>query len=83
VEEIFYNPLHPYTRALLESIPKIGKKEKKRLKAIKGIVPDPYNLPTGCSFHPRCPEYMKGVCNKEVPELKEIKPGHKVSCLLY
>lgn len=83
VEEIFYNPLHPYTRALIESIPKIGKKEKGKLKAIKGMVPDPYNLPLGCTFYPRCPEYIEGLCDKEIPELKEVKPNHKVSCLLY
>lgn len=83
VEEIFYNPLHPYTKALLESIPKIGKKVKGRLKAIKGIVPDPYNLPTGCTFHPRCPEFVKGLCDIRIPDLVEVKPGHKVSCLLY
>lgn len=84
VEEIFYSPMHPYTKALLESIPKIGKKVKgKRLKAIKGIVPDPYNLPTGCTFHPRCPEFIKGLCDVRIPELVEVKPGHKVSCLLY
>jgi len=83
VEEIFHNPIHPYTKALLESIPKIGKRVKGRLKAIKGMVPDPYNLPTGCNFHPRCPEFVRGLCDVRVPELKEIKPGHKVSCLLY
>lgn len=83
VEEIFYNPLHPYTKALLESVPKVGKRVKGRLKAIKGIVPDPYNLPTGCSFHPRCPEFIKGICDVRVPNLVEVKPGHKVSCLLY
>ncbi|MGC9097130.1 MAG: oligopeptide/dipeptide ABC transporter ATP-binding protein, partial [Dictyoglomus sp.] len=59
---------------LLESIPKIGKKVKgKRLKAIKGIVPDPYNLPTGCTFHPRCSEFVKGLCDVRVPELIEVK----------
>ncbi|MEN3011363.1 MAG: ABC transporter ATP-binding protein [Dictyoglomus thermophilum] len=83
VEDLFYDPLHPYTQALLESIPKIGKKTKERLKAIKGIVPDPYNLPSGCTFHPRCSKYIRGLCDKEIPELKEVKPGHKVSCLLY
>ncbi len=83
VEEIFHNPSHPYTKALLESIPKIGKRVEGRLKAIKGMVPDPYNLPTGCNFHPRCPEFVRGLCDVRVPELKEIKPGHKVSCLLY
>lgn len=81
VDELFENPLHPYTRALMESIPHIGPK-RRRLKAIKGIVPDPYNLPNGCTFHPRC-EYVMPECEENLPELKEVKPGHKVSCFLY
>ena len=83
VYEIFYNPQHPYTVALLKSIPKVGKKAKERLESIKGMVPDPYNLPSGCRFHNRCPSYMRGVCEKEEPPAIEISPGHKVSCFLY
>jgi len=83
VEEIFYNPKHPYTVALLKSIPKVGKKIKGRLESIEGMVPDPYNLPSGCRFHTRCPSYMKGTCDQSEPPEIEINTGHKVSCFLY
>ncbi|NLA07806.1 MAG: ABC transporter ATP-binding protein [Firmicutes bacterium] len=83
VDELFHNPLHPYTQALLKSIPKVGKKAKGRLETIKGVVPDAYNIPPGCSFHQRCPEFKTGLCNRITPDLTETAPGHKVACLLY
>jgi peptide/nickel transport system ATP-binding protein len=83
VNEVFYNPKHPYTIALLKSIPKVGKKVRVRLESIKGMVPDPYNLPTGCRFHTRCPSYIRGVCEKVEPPDVEVAPGHKASCFLY
>ena len=83
VDEIFHNPLHPYTVRLLRSIPKVGRKARTRLDAIKGTVPLPLDLPPGCSFYPRCPEAKKGLCNKEDPPLVEVKKGHWVSCFLY
>lgn len=83
VEDIFYNPKHPYTTALLKSIPKVGARVKSRLESIKGMVPDPYNLPNGCRFHPRCPLYMKDICNKAEPSEVEVAPGHTVECFLY
>jgi len=83
VDEIFHNPLHPYTVRLLRSIPKVGRKARTRLDAIKGTVPLPLDLPPGCSFYPRCPEAKKGLCNKEDPSLVEVKKGHWVSCFLY
>jgi oligopeptide/dipeptide ABC transporter ATP-binding protein len=83
VVSLFHNPLHPYTRALLMSIPQIGHKSGKKLMSIKGIVPDPYSLPQGCLFHPRCPEYMEGKCDRQEPELLEEVKGHWVRCLLY
>ncbi len=83
VDEIFHNPMHPYTRALLQSIPKVGEKTSERLWAIVGNIPDPFLVVPGCPFHPRCPSYMQGKCEKEIPTLQEIKPDHKVSCLLY
>ncbi len=82
VFEIFSNPLHPYTKALLRSIPTLGSR-KSKLESIKGVVPDPYNIPTGCRFHPRCPQFMKGLCDVEEPQTIEVKPGHKVECFLY
>ena len=82
VEELFYNPLHPYTKALFESIPHIGKEAPSRLKAIIGVVPDAFNIPTGCPFHPRCQIYKDGLCEASVPEMVEILPGHCVRCFM-
>jgi oligopeptide/dipeptide ABC transporter ATP-binding protein len=85
VDTIFHNPLHPYTRALLESIPRLGQRtrDRQRLASIRGMVPDPYAIPQGCSFHPRCVEAIGGACNREEPPFVEIEPGHMVRCLLY
>jgi peptide/nickel transport system ATP-binding protein len=80
---IFYESKHPYTRALLESIPKVGKRSTERLASIEGMVPDPFNLPTGCVFHPRCPSYMAGKCDKITPKWQEVEKDHWVRCLLY
>jgi peptide/nickel transport system ATP-binding protein len=80
---MFYDPKHPYTRALLKSIPHVGKKTRERLAVIEGMVPDPFNLPIGCVFHPRCPSFMPGKCDKIVPTWKQLKDDHWVSCLLY
>ncbi len=81
--DIFYDPKHPYTRALLQSIPKVGRKTGTRLASIEGMVPDPFNLPTGCVFHPRCPSFMPGKCDKIAPTWKQLVGDHWVSCLLY
>jgi oligopeptide/dipeptide ABC transporter ATP-binding protein len=84
VDSIFYNPKHPYTRALLQSIPRLGQKQAgKRLASIKGMVPDPYSIPKGCPFHPRCSEMKAGICDTVVPPYVEVEPGHKVRCVLY
>jgi peptide/nickel transport system ATP-binding protein len=85
VDTIFYDPQHPYTRALLKSIPRLGQKtrERQRLMSIRGTVPDPYALPKGCTFHPRCDEMIPGVCDQEDPPMIEVESGHKVRCLLY
>jgi oligopeptide/dipeptide ABC transporter ATP-binding protein len=82
VDTIFHNPLHPYTRALLKSIPRLGQRtrDRQRLASIRGMVPDPYALPQGCSFHPRCAEAIAGKCNLEQPSLVEVEPGHMVRC---
>lgn len=78
VKDIYHNPTHPYTIGLMESIPALTRK-KERLKPIKGMVPDPYNLPKGCPFEPRCPEAME-ICRDQMPELKEVRPKHRVAC---
>ncbi len=83
VYDIFDSPLHPYTKALLKSIPKMGKKAKVRLDSIKGTVPLPLDLPGGCSFYARCQEAKKGICNKDTPPLLEVKEKHRVRCFLY
>ena len=84
VEDLFYNPKHPYTQSLLKSIPKLGKKkEAGRLASITGSVPSPFNLPTGCVFHPRCPAFMPGKCDKFTPTWTKVGAEHWANCLLY
>jgi peptide/nickel transport system ATP-binding protein len=78
IDDIFYNPLHPYTQGLLESIPNPEKK-KERLRAIPGIVPNILGLPKGCKFCTRCPKKMD-ICEQEEPKLEEVRPGHFVRC---
>jgi peptide/nickel transport system ATP-binding protein len=80
VDTLFYNPQHPYTQSLLDSIPRIGRNVED-LEVITGSVPNPMNIPRGCPFHTRCREALPGLCDVEVPALKEIEPGHEVSCL--
>jgi len=84
VRELFKNPLHPYTKALLRSVPKLGSKE--RLESIKGVVANLVNPSRGCRFHPRCPEVMD-ICSKRKPPTFEVESGeggkHFVSCFLY
>jgi peptide/nickel transport system ATP-binding protein len=82
-DSLFFDPLHPYTRALLRSIPKFGQRGQGRLDPIKGMVPDPYNRPKGCPFHPRCAQRMPGKCDQVHPELKILPDGRAVRCLLY
>jgi len=78
VEAIFNNPLHPYTRLLLLSIPDPSKRGK-RLKSIPGKVPSADSIPPGCAFHTRCP-IAKGICREVEPRLKEVKQNHTVAC---
>jgi peptide/nickel transport system ATP-binding protein len=83
VDEIFHAPRHPYTQALLRSIPRIRSRSRERLTPIAGSVPHPYDRPTGCPFHPRCAEFMAGRCDRQVPSLRPVGNGHTVSCFLY
>lgn len=78
-EEIYANPQHPYTKALMSAIPIPDPKKKTQMQLIKGEIPSNVNTPSGCKFHPRCP-YAKDICKTKVPEVKEVKPGHKVQC---
>ncbi len=83
VRDLFSNPKHPYTQALLKSIPQVGHKSKGHLQAIQGMVPSPHSIPRGCPFHPRCPSFMPGVCDVSEPPLLQTEPGHAVRCFLY
>src|SRR5688500_15740669 len=80
--DLFHNPLHPYTVGLLNSVPVLGRKEKKVLVPIKGMVPTPTSILPGCPFAPRCPPAMK-ICVEQQPILREVEPGHLISCWLY
>ncbi len=77
VDDIFSNPLHPYTQGLLASVIHL---ESRELKSIEGFPPDLLIPPSGCRFHPRCP-YAQQVCHETVPPLVEFKPGHFAACL--
>lgn len=79
--EIYNEPLHPYTRLLIESIPSLG--DEKPRKSIEGIPPDLVNPPKGCRFHPRCPFYIPGKCDTQEPMLIQASSGRSVACLLY
>ena len=83
VDEIFHAPRHPYTRALLRSIPRIRSRTRERLTPIAGSVPHPYDRPVGCPFHPRCPDFMPGTCDRQEPSLRKVADQHAVSCFLY
>jgi peptide/nickel transport system ATP-binding protein len=78
-KELFANPLHPYTEALLSAIPKPDPRAKPVRIILEGDVPNPANPPSGCYFHPRC-RYATDVCKHEAPELREIVPGHIAAC---
>jgi peptide/nickel transport system ATP-binding protein len=83
VDAIFHDPKHPYTRALLRSIPRIRSRTRERLTPIVGSVPHPYDRPTGCPFHSRCPDFIPGTCDQRAPSLKAVGEQHTVSCFLY
>jgi oligopeptide/dipeptide ABC transporter ATP-binding protein len=83
VDAAFHDPQHPYTRALLRSIPRMTETNQRRLDVIKGRVPDPSVVPSGCAFHPRCPEVVPGLCDVHTPEVISLDGGQKVRCLLY
>ncbi|AIQ30932.1 peptide ABC transporter ATP-binding protein [Paenibacillus sp. FSL P4-0081] len=80
VATLYSNPLHPYTRGLLASLPQLAGDEN-RLSSIPGQVPNPANLPSGCRFAPRCPVAVER-CSEKLPELLEVQPGHKCRCIL-
>jgi len=83
VEQIFHAPKHPYTRALLKSIPSVNVAPRTLLPTIAGSIPHPLGRPRGCPFHPRCPDAMPGVCSERVPALGPVGPDQLASCFLY
>jgi len=81
--ELFSNPLHPYTQALLSAVPVPNPRHKRERIILTGDVPSPLNPPSGCRFHPRCPQVMNDICPLREPTLIELNPGHWVSCWLH
>ena len=80
--ELYQNPLHPYTQALLSAIPVTDPRTKKQRIVVEGDPPSPIHIPSGCRFHPRCPKRFER-CDQEAPVLREVSSGHWVSCHLY
>jgi len=81
VHTIYHDPKHPYTQGLMNSIPSLAT-AKVRLVPIEGVVPDPFEVPPGCGFEPRCPQALE-ICKTKIPPLKELTPGHLTACWLY
>jgi peptide/nickel transport system ATP-binding protein len=79
--DIFHRPKHPYTENLLRAIPQLGNlAERRRLVPIKGNVPNLFDMPSGCAFHPRCDSFIAGRCDEKIPGTAQIADGHNVSC---
>jgi oligopeptide/dipeptide ABC transporter ATP-binding protein len=83
VDDIFHAPKHPYTQALLRSIPSVDSQPRVELPTISGSIPHPFNKPKGCPFHPRCEKFMAGKCDVRMPTLETVGEKHLVSCFLY
>jgi oligopeptide/dipeptide ABC transporter ATP-binding protein len=83
VDQIFHEPKHPYTRALLQSIPRLGQATRERLESIRGMVPDPYHRPDGCPFNTRCDFAIPGVCDRILPPVTDLGYRRDVRCLLH
>lgn len=82
-EKIVYEPLHPYTKALIDAVPVPDPTSKRAEVVIKGEIPSPINPPSGCRFHTRCPEYIGDICRTKEPMLSDVGGSHFVACHLY
>ena len=80
VDRVFHAPHHPYTRALLSSMPTVHTINRSRLPTIEGSIPHPFNRPAGCPFWQRCPEVIHGTCDRTEPAPERVGEGHCVSC---
>jgi oligopeptide/dipeptide ABC transporter ATP-binding protein len=83
VDAVFHTPRHPYTQALLRSIPSVESAPRVKLPTISGSIPHPFNRPAGCPFHPRCSSAMAGKCDARTPALRPIEGEQAASCFLY
>jgi peptide/nickel transport system ATP-binding protein len=83
VDDIFHRPQHPYTKALLESIPTMYARSKELLPTIVGSIPHPFNRPSGCPFHPRCTAFMPGTCDRGLPALLPVNDRQSAGCFLH
>ena len=81
-EQIYGQPLHPYTKALLGAAPVPDPLSKKRRLILQGDVPSPFDPPSGCAFHQRCPIAQEGLCDRKIPQLRTVRAGHEVACHL-
>ncbi|MQG24217.1 MAG: ABC transporter ATP-binding protein [SAR202 cluster bacterium] len=83
IRQVFKTPKHPYTQALLSSIPSLATGHRERLPILEGSIPHPQARPNGCPFNPRCKDFIEGTCDKVFPEQEKIEEGHLVNCHLY
>ena len=83
VDTLFHDPKHPYTRALLQSIPRYGSHNRRRLYSLMGTVPHPFDRPAGCHFHPRCDAFIAQQCDRIDPPRTRVGDNHDLRCLLY
>ncbi|KOR76655.1 ABC transporter ATP-binding protein [Paenibacillus solani] len=80
-DDLFHEPLHPYTKALFSAVPDFNRSRLKERIILRGEIPSPISPPSGCVFHTRCP-YATDVCKTDIPAVREVRPGHKVACHL-
>ncbi len=83
IRQVFKNPKHPYTQALLSSIPSLATGHRERLPILPGAIPHPQARPKGCPFNPRCKDFIQGTCDATFPKQEIIEEGHLVNCHLY